>query len=416
MSGMRILQIAHDHPQWTPGGTEILAHDLARALDARPGVSARFLAAGTSLQRPGATAGTLEAIGQDYVLMTGAYDRFSMMRMDGDAWLAGLERVLRSVRPDVVHLHGVDRLGAEVIPAIRQLAPRSRIVLTLHDYQLICANDGLLLTTHDGSRCAGAQPDRCRRCFPDQTAARHAMRRAHLLALLDLVDLLIAPSAFLHDRFTGWGVDALRIRVVPNAVRPSDASPRVGPQRARPDRFGFFGAIASHKGALVLLEAAERLSRDDDLSIVMHGGLGWAAEAFRADFEARLLRAGAHVQLFEPYPPGEAVRLMQEVDWVVVPSIWWENAPLVQLEASAAGRPVICSGIGGMAELTADGVSGVHVPPGDAAALAEAMRTLSNDPRLWAQLAAAAQQPASHDAFVDRHLELYSNLSRRAAA
>ena len=54
MSSMRILQIAHDHPDWTQGGTEILAHDLARALDARAGVAARFLAASTSLQEPDA--------------------------------------------------------------------------------------------------------------------------------------------------------------------------------------------------------------------------------------------------------------------------------------------------------------------------------------------------------------------------
>ena len=43
-------------------------------------------------------------------------------------------------------------------------------------------------------------------------------------------------------------------------------------------------------------------------------------------------------------------RLMSEIDWVLVPSVWWENSPLVIQEAFQHGRPVICSDIGGMAE------------------------------------------------------------------
>ena len=70
----------------------------------------------------------------------------------------------------------------------------------------------------DGARCAGSSPDRCRRCFPDQGAARHALRRAHLMALLHEVDTFIAPSRFLRDRFVAWGIDGARISILPNAV------------------------------------------------------------------------------------------------------------------------------------------------------------------------------------------------------
>ena len=63
MSKMRILQIAHDHPDWTSGGTEILAHRLTRDLDARDDFGARFLAAATSLQRPDVAPGALAAQG-----------------------------------------------------------------------------------------------------------------------------------------------------------------------------------------------------------------------------------------------------------------------------------------------------------------------------------------------------------------
>lgn len=422
---MRILQIAHDHPEWTPGGAEILAHDLARALDARDGVSARFLAASTGLQRPDAAPGALQALGPDFVIATGAYDRFSMLRLDGEAWVSALGRVLAAVRPDIVHLHGLDRIGAEVIPAVRRLAPKCRIVLTLHDYQLICPNDGLMLTVPDRALCGGAQPDRCRRCFPEQTAARHALRRAHLQALLDAVDVIVAPSAFLRDRFLDWGIAPARIALLRNAVEaaPPHAA-RSGPPRARPDRFAFFGNIAQHKGALVLLDAAARLkAQGTEARITFHGGLGWADAAFRAAFAAGVERAQPLVQHLGPYPRSEVTRLMQRADWIVVPSVWWENAPLVIHEARAAGRPVICSGIGGMAELVQDDVTGLHAPPGDAAALADTMHAASGDPALWARLAkaprAGGRRGGSADdygGFVDRHLALFHSLFERAPA
>ena len=412
MNELRILQVAHDHPDWTAGGTEIVAHDLARALDARAGIACRLLVASTTAQRPTAEPGRLGAHGRDMVLQTGAYDRFSMMRLDGGHWLDSLEQVLRTVRPDVVHLHGLDRIGAAVVPALRRLVPACRIVLTLHDYQLICPNEGLLLTTDEGARCRGAQPDLCRRCFPQLAASRHALRRAHLLALLAHVDALVAPSAFLRDRFVDWGLAASRIRLLPNAVAAAAAMPDEA-GRDRRDRFAFFGTIAAHKGVLVLLDAAARL-RDGEGRVAIHGGLRWADAGFRAAFADKLAAARPAAEHLGPYDRADVGALMRRADWVVVPSLWWENAPLVIEEARAAGRPVICSGIGGMAEKVRDDLDGLHVPAGDAAALAETMRRAS-DPALWTRLAAGAA-PASHSAFVDAHVALYQQLPTRMAA
>ena len=415
MSEIAILQVAHDHPDWTPGGTEIVARDLTRALAARAGVAARLLVAATALQRPDAAPGSLGAHGPDLVLRTGAYDRFTMSRLDGEAWIDAFAAALAEVRPDVVHLHGIDRLGAEIVPVLRRLAPAARIVMTLHDYQPICANDGLMLTTTEGARCAGASPDACRRCFPAQSAARHALRRAHLLAVLAGVDVFLAPSAFLRDRYLAWGIEPARIRLMPNAVALGGPVAEVAPRRARRNRFAFFGTLARHKGVLVLLDAAARLARaGDDVTVSLHGGLGWADAAFRAEFAAGLAAAAPVAQALGPYRRDEVAGLMGAADWIVVPSIWWENAPLVIEEARAAGRPVIASGIGGMAERVAAGVDGLLVPPGDAAALGEAMRT-ATDTALWRRL--AKRTPAAdHAAFVDAHLALYRALLARVPA
>ena len=106
---------------------------------------------------------------------------------------------------------------------------------------------------------------------------------------------------------------------------------------------------------------------------------------------------------------------MRQADWIVVPSIWWENAPLVILEARAAGRPVICSGIGGMAELV------------DGRRRRAARAARATPPRSPKPCAAAAEPgalgaarrraaPAGHAAFVDAHLALYQRLLDRVPA
>ena len=91
---------------------------------------------------------------------------------------------------------------------------------------------------------------------------------------------------------------------------------------------------------------------------------------------------------------------------MVVPSIWWENAPLVIQEAQAQGRPVIASNIGGMAELVEDGVNGLGVSPNDPRALASAMRRIAEEPELRRQAFQERTPPDDIDTTARRYLEL----------
>lgn len=411
---LRILQISHDHPDYTSGGTEFLAGDLTSALAATEGVQARLLAATTALQRPDDVPGALGMEGVDHLLRTGRYDRFTMLRQDGIGWLDSMARLLSGFRPDVVHLHGLDRIGAEMLVALRRMVPQARIILTLHDYQLICPNDGLMLTVPDGARCRDPGAERCRGCFPALPAAVHLLRKAHLTAMLSLVDLFVAPSRFLAERFTTWGIDAARIIVLPNQVQaPKGAARR---KRQRPDRFAFFGNIAPHKGVLPLLAAARNAG--PGMTLEMHGGLGHAEPDFRRAF-ADALAAAPSTTHHGPYHREDLPALMRAVDWLVLPSVWWENAPLVLLEARAAGLPVICSGIGGMVELVEHGVTGLHVPPGDPRALAETMELAAADPARHARMSAAQRalhHKDAHRGFVAAHLDIYRSMIGRVPA
>jgi glycosyltransferase involved in cell wall biosynthesis len=98
---------------------------------------------------------------------------------------------------------------------------------------------------------------------------------------------------------------------------------------------------------------------------------------------------------------------MRAVDWVVVPSLWWENSPLVIEEALSQRRPVLCSALGGMKEKVRPGKDGLHFPAGDPSALASLMLRVARDRPLWQRLQKTMRKPMTATESADRHLRLY---------
>jgi glycosyltransferase involved in cell wall biosynthesis len=107
---------------------------------------------------------------------------------------------------------------------------------------------------------------------------------------------------------------------------------------------------------------------------------------------------------------------MDDIDWVVVPSIWWENSPLVIQEAFMYGRPVICSDIGGMAEKVTDGVNGLHFRAGNPRSLADVMTRAAGDRELWAKLSSAPPPDYSMVNHASTLRQLYASLGSRVPA
>ena len=206
------------------------------------------------------------------------------------------------------------------------------------------------------------------------------MRELYIKRFFRLVDHFIAPSRFLAERYIAWGIEAARISVIENGM---PAAPLPTPRPAAEGVVvGFFGQISRLKGIDVLFDAAILLDKlgAPGLQIEVHGDHSGQPPEFRALFEARLSEAPANVQMQGPYANGCVGALMREVDAVLVPSIWWENSPLVIQEAFRAGRPVICSNIGGLAEKVRNGIDGFHFRAGNPHALAALLAELARDP------------------------------------
>ena len=414
---MRILFLCHGHPALQAGGTEIAAHALFRAMRARPGIEGAFVAGCSALHRPQSPGTAIQAIGEaadELLLWTAGFDRFALSQTDLHGVAPALGELLETLRPDVVHLHHLLLIGAESLQLIRRTRPQARIVMTLHDYYPICAHDGTMLTS-DGSLCGQASPDACARCLPDRSATDFRLREVALRQMLGLVDLFIAPSRFLKERYVAWGIEASRVSVLRNGLPDEAPVAHRDAGEARRDRFAFFGHINRFKGATLLLQAAARLDQEGVAHRVdLHGGATFQAPEFLASFAA-LLDAAPGARHHGAYARASLSRLMATADWVVVPSLWWENAPLVIQEAQRHRRPVIAADIGGMAEMVTHGTDGLLFRAGDARALADTMREAAADAPLWARLVQGIRPPLSVEDAAAEHLALYGSLRQGTA-
>jgi glycosyltransferase involved in cell wall biosynthesis len=126
---------------------------------------------------------------------------------------------------------------------------------------------------------------------------------------------------------------------------------------------------------------------------------------FRADVTALLDKQSDVVTYFGPFDNRYVLDLMSTYDWIVVPSIWWENSPLVIQEARLLGKPVLCSRIGGMAEKIVSGIDGLHFEAGNSIDLARKIETIVTHPHWIGGDGEALQR--MHSTAVMKHVELY---------
>jgi glycosyltransferase involved in cell wall biosynthesis len=414
----RILVVAHNHPDLHPGGTEIFAHDLANAYRSE-GCEVLFLGATNAIHRQPHPGTAFQATGADgdLLLWSGHFDRFHLSQIDHYGTLQDLGSLLTEFRPDVIHIHHLVLIGAEFLALARRLLPQASIVMTLHDYYSICHHDGLMVRASDKQRCTGASPGKCHGCFPEIGPDRFLLRERFLKTHLAAVDRFVSPSRFLRQRYIDWGLSGEKIEVVANARPAQTPVPHRHTHRAR-NRFGYFGNLNPWKGVLPLLQAAKLMREQggDAFELRIHGGAPFQSESFTTALDKALSEAGAEVVHCGPYRRDEMPALMAEVDWVVTPSIWYENAPLVIQEAFQHRRPVIASNIGGMAEMVRDGIDGLHARPGDPRHLATVMARAASEDGLWRRLVDGIDPPPGMDACAQAHLALFDQLKLAEAA
>ncbi|MBK8538380.1 MAG: glycosyltransferase family 4 protein [Candidatus Competibacteraceae bacterium] len=350
----------------------------------------------------------------DVAIRGNAFDFFMGRHQDmriADAFA----NIVAKIAPDIIHFHHFLMVGLESFRIVRNIRPSCKIVLTLHEYWAICAHNGQMVRAADNALCHESSLYQCAVCLPNQTPAQFFLREQWIKSFFAGVDRFICPSRFLLDRYQAWGLPSAKLAFIANGVSSNDTvqpSGSLSPvEKQCHYRFGFFGQMTRTKGLDVLLQAARRLHEDGvNFQLGIYGTLALQDKAHRTHLESAFVEAADYATYFGSYRPEDAVELMTEYDWIVIPSTWWENAPLVVEEALAARRPIICSNIGGLKEKVTHGQDGLHFRAGDPYRLAETLTRAATEPDLWQALQSTLRQPTSLAECVAHHAALYQSL------
>lgn len=412
----RIAIVSHAHPSVSKGGAEIAAYTLFKGLR-ELGVDALFIAACNNHDR-------------DRLIFGTRYERAVFYEPDRYEWFyhlaprqvfTDLLRVLEDEAVRLVNFHHFIHFGINRIRDLRS-ETNLKLFLTLHEFLPICQHHGQMVTRPARHLCYRASPSACTTCYPEHSADQFVIRRELFLSTLSSLHGLIAPSHFLARRFAEWGIER-PIEVLENGLAHdwSGVTPRQARGEAdagRPLIFGFFGQITPFKGMDLLLRAIELIARDRLLAgrirLRIHGGMVGQDSGFVQRFET-VTKANLLVSVLGAYANEDVHRLMVACDYVVVPSTWWENSPVVIQEAYAAGCPVIAADIGGMAEKVVDGVTGLHFRAGDPGDLVQALRRAVAAGSL-SQMVAGLPMPVGARGVAELTLQAMSDLMREPAS
>jgi glycosyltransferase involved in cell wall biosynthesis len=392
---LRIAFVVHKLPPDSLGGVETYSWSLAREL-AATGNDVHVFYPRRGLPPEGARRSEdgvrrWEVALRDSRAAEGPARQYWHTYRDG-AIEAAFREFLAEVRPEVVHFQHLQGVSARLV----WLAAGRPRLLTLHDYWYFCFNSQLLRP--DQEICGGPKLGwNCVDCATVRTDLRK-YRRLRLLIALPLayrnryladatgqIDLFLAPSEFLRQKYASQGFPGERIAVLEHGLDMPRLANVPGvelpPPASRP-HFGFIGSIARHKGVHVLIEAFNQLPSEAALTL-------YGSEAGFPEYaaEVRALAHHPHVRFAGPLDHRLVGTALRELDCLVMPSIWHETYGLVIQEAFGAGVPVVASRLGALADRVQDGVTGRLFTAGDADDLARVLGELIANPGELALLA-----------------------------
>ncbi len=416
---MKALIISHAHPAFSIGGAQVASWNLFEGLKAQRGWDAHYLA-GVNPPVVPHKATPLMSLGRgpdETLYYSDDFDWFYLGSKDVGDLMDHYERFLRDLKPDVVNFHHSMGFGLQAIRATRRALGNVPIVYTLHEYLPICAHHGQMIKAGTHALCTKASPSDCGMCFPEIGAGNMLRRELFVKSFFAEVDAFVSPSHFLLSRFADWGLPQEKLVMIENGLEGGTRTPpRPAASGGPRNRFAFFGQLNPFKGIKVLVDAVTRVPQEvwgDSVLYVYGGNLEHQPEEFQRQVKDLFRIAGNRIRFRGSYKSHELPNLMREVDWMIVPSTWWENSPVVIQEAFFHGRPIIASDIGGMAEKVRNGIDGLHFHVGSAESLAERLAEAIKDPGLWNRLRAGIQPPMTAAELGRRHAELFGKLLAR---
>lgn len=246
--------------------------------------------------------------------------------------------------------------------------------------------------------------------FPPDFAPLRA-RAQYMRETLSLCQHIVAPLSFVKAQYARFGIPAAQIHVIPPGMAMDAWAGFQPASRPRGDalRFGYIGSLLRHKGVDLVIRAFQRL-RAPDAELWLHG-----FELPNSQFTRRLHRLAddnPRIHFAGPYTKAGLPGMLNQLDVLLIPSIWHETFSFVTREAILAGLPVIASRMGGIPEAIDDGVNGLLLPPEDMEAWVSAMRRVVENRGLVAAFhrAQLSRRIKSMDEHAAELVQLYTQM------
>jgi glycosyltransferase involved in cell wall biosynthesis len=317
-----------------------------------------------------------------------------------------MRRLLKKDRPNVVHVHNLyPMFSPSILVACRREGVP--VVMTVHSHILTCPTWYHLYKGSVCEACVGGHEYRCvlKNCRNNiLESAAYALRSSvarRFRLFHDNVNVLIVMTAFAKRKLLQAGFREDQIAVVPNpaSVKDTATNPSAGQYVA------FAGRMSPEKGVDIFLGAAERMP-NVPFKVAGDGPL----------LSEMMARAPANVEFLGRLGPDDLREFYGKSQFVVVPSVWFEQFPIVVLEAMARGLPVIASRIGGLPEIVEEGITGSLFEPGNPEDLVQQVRRLWEDPELCNRMGRAGRQKVireyTEDAYYDNLMAVYQTAIR----
>lgn len=302
-----------------------------------------------------------------------------------------LQAILREEQPDLVITSTNDNFGANIWRACNRLdIPVTHI---LRNYNVMCIRAAL---HKNGHNCQ----TQCMECKVMTAGKKQAS--AH-------VDGVIGLSRYILDKHTEMGYFAESAKIVlPNFIPATDmidpAHTRTSWRKARPV-IGFLGRMSDYKGVGLLAKAHKATFPSTQAELVIAGS---SDPDYLADI-SKILDGTRH----EIIGWAKTSDILDRIDYLCIPSIWYEPLGRVVLEAFAKGIPVIGSNRGGIPEMISNGVDGFVFDPDQGGALEAILEHIAKTPDDYAALCAGALAKAqnySESALLPQYREFFSRL------
>lgn len=294
--------------------------------------------------------------------------------------------IIAAEKPDIAHLHNIYH---QISPSILHTLKKNNIpiVMTLHDYKLVCGSYLLLAAGKICEACKGGKYYCCflKKCEKDSRLKSFLdtleMYLHHkILHIYKLVDVFISPSKFLKLKIEEMGFRG-KIIVLPNFINLNDYQPVYGYQEKS---IIYVGRLSGEKGIISLARAVKGLGVK--LKII---GEGYLDKILRQIVEDEKLK---NVELLG-YRSGEDLKEeIKKSMFLVLPSEWYENSPRVILEAFALGKPILGAKIGGVSELIKNNETGLTFESGNVKDLRLKISFLIDNPNLIIEMGRNARQ------------------------